>query len=1008
MASLKFQKEAAALFFSVLGQNATAATFDSIGNRIEKNLLSAEDYVGSLLNSAEGKSLYNGKSDFDILSSIYASTYGKTAPADYLSSLLVHSSLEESITTVVNDLLNYSGFEAGMQDAQNNYDQQLNEIMFPSYNAAGGAKGVSDIQALYYLVGIDPVTSTVNTLGSQINSGSKTFVQVATKFIDDRAALKALPNSSLVKLVYTAAYGRTPTDSELVSATSFLANGGSKGQMIVDLINDLRGTVAPTDTAAQQKFLAATTPNAPGFIAALSTQEQVASIFLALPERNVDAQGLSDWSNYLGTNPDLSKVNALTAKLINSVEFQKKGAQLTGNDYIQHVYTAVHGVAATAKQLADYAKLGVDKALIATMIINDLRASTATDAATVTQQHAFEHDIGTSLTYKTAASLSASASGGNATGTVNSGSSHVLSNAETAVLVNALLDANAATTVNLKFADHLANLTINGGSAATVNLSDNGVNSGVAVTVNNGNVTLNASSGDDTVTVTADANLINGLGKFNLGNGDDQLLWDGNAVAGGNNILSADISAQGGTGVNTLSANFLTTSSINNFKEFGKLDLGGYVGAYEGVRGVFNAGMLYDAGSNLKLGNNSYVLSKKADNVIVKNAMYGGSSYDKAKLEVTGNAGADSHVTFDFYQNASRTFDINFAGKGDNSLDAGAITIKSKAVGNWLGTYSGDALTDLGIHSYGQGNVTNKMTLVGKEKDSNLITDIKIDGDHRLALTLENNVDSLFLTKIDASANTAGVDIVSNINAPGASGAAGGAGFLDFLKPIPGLSLIAVAGDIIGGVINGLGSVLGWIGGLFTSGHVPDVAKSYDIIGSAHDDNFTIGNNTFVTTGAGKDVVTLAKSTAKDFSTITDFSAGDTIVDQASGISISSQLPAGQEQTQVKAYGFTGTNALMDIFLEFGQAVLGNVLVRIDSLKKVINIEDGKMEKVGVGGTDSGSYVAFDNNGNKSLDADDTLVFLKGVSYEDAQKLVYSQEVTTNGVQHNVGDLVHG
>lgn len=1003
MASLNFQKEAAALLFSVLGQKATAATFDSIGNRIEKNQLSAEDYVGSLLNSAEGKSLYNGKSDFDILSSIYTSTYGKTASADYLSSLLAHSSLEKSITTVVNDLLNYSGFDAGMQTAQNNYDQQLNEIMFPSYNAGGGAKGVSDIQALYYLVGIDPVSSTVNNLGSQINSGSKTFVQVATKFIDDRAALKALSNSALVKLVYTEAYGRAPTDSELVSATSFLANGGSKGQMIVNLINDLRGNVAPADTAAQQHFLVATTPNAPGFIAALANQEQVASIFLAIPERNVDAQGLSDWSNYLGSNPDLTKVNALTAKLITSVEFQKKGAQLTGNDYIQHVYTAVHGVAATAKQLADYAKLGTDKALIATMIINDLRTSTATDATTVTQQHAFEYDIGTSLTYKTAASLSASASGGNATGTVNSGSSHVLSNAETAVLVNALLDANAATTVNLKFADHLANLTINGGSAATVNLSDNGVNSGVAVTVNNGNVTLNASSGDDVVTVTADANLINGLGKFNLGNGNDQLLWDGNAVAGGNNILNAGISAQGGTGVNTLSANFLTTSSIKNFKEFGKLDLGGYVGAYEGVRGVFNASMLYDARSSL--GNNSYVLSKKADNVIVKNAMYGGSSYDKARLEVTGNAGADSHVTFDFYQNASRTFDLNFAGKGDHSLDAGAITIKSRAVGSWLG-YSGDALTDLRIHSNGQGNVTNKMTLVGKEKESNLISNIKIDGDHRLALKLENSDDSLFLNKVDASANTAGVDIVSNINAATLLNAAGGAGFFAFLKPYPLLSLISAAESLITGALGLIGDAIGWIGGLFTSGNVPKVAQSYDIIGSAYDDNFTIGNNTTLTTGAGKDVVTLAKSTAKDFSTITDFSASDKIVDQASGISVSSQLPAGQEQALVKAYGYTGSNALADILTAVGQAVLGDAIVRVNTLKKIINIEDGKMEKVGVGGTDTGSYIAFDNNGNKSLDADDTLVFLKGVSYADAQKLVYS--LTTNGVQQNVGDLVHG
>ncbi|MBX9332886.1 DUF4214 domain-containing protein, partial [Serratia marcescens] len=158
---------------------------------------------------------------------------------------------------------------------------------------------------------------------------------------------------------------------------------------------------------------------------------------------------------------------SLTTKLLTSVEFQKKGAQLTGTDFIQHVYTGVHGVAATPAQIALYSGL-TDKAAITTAIINDLRNSTATDNTTVAQQHAFEYDIGSSLVYKTAASLTTTAAGGNATGTVNTNSSHVLSNAETAVLTNVQLNANAAATVNLAFADHLANLTINGTAASVV------------------------------------------------------------------------------------------------------------------------------------------------------------------------------------------------------------------------------------------------------------------------------------------------------------------------------------------------------------------------------------------------------------------------------------------------------------------------------------------------------------------------------------------------------------
>ncbi|WP_312425972.1 hypothetical protein [Serratia sp. (in: enterobacteria)] len=54
MASLNFQKEAVALTYAVLGVKLDAATYDSVGSSIEKNQLSAEDYVGALLKSPAG------------------------------------------------------------------------------------------------------------------------------------------------------------------------------------------------------------------------------------------------------------------------------------------------------------------------------------------------------------------------------------------------------------------------------------------------------------------------------------------------------------------------------------------------------------------------------------------------------------------------------------------------------------------------------------------------------------------------------------------------------------------------------------------------------------------------------------------------------------------------------------------------------------------------------------------------------------------------------------------
>ncbi len=1007
MASLNYQKEAAALLYSVLGEKADAATFDSVGNSIEKGQITAESYVDTLLNSAAGVSLYGGKSDLDILNSIYASTYGKAAPEGYLSGLLANSSLETSITTIVNDLLNYSGFDQGTLASQNAYDQQLNTILYPSYDAAGGAQGVADVTALYYLVGIDPVSGTVNSLGSQINAGTLTFEQAASKFVNDRPALKGLSNDAFIKLVFTEGYGRAPTSAELNIYTSFLANGGDRGQLLVNVTNDLRGTVGSNDQGAQQQFLHDTTPHAPGQIADLASQEQVASIFLAIPQRNVDAQGLDDWSSYLGK--DGHSLNSLTAKLITSAEFQKKGAQLSGNDYIQHVFTAVHGTPATAAQLAQYAKLGSDKALITTAIINDLRTSTATDAATVTQQHAFEYDIGTSLTYKTAATLSASAAGGNATGSVNTGTSHVLTNAETAVLVNAVLNADAATTVNLKFADHLADLTINGNKAATVNLSDNGVNTGVDITVNNGNVILNASSGSDDVQVTSAANIATGTAQFNLGNGNDALKWGGNAT-NGYNVVSSSVRANGGNGSDSISANFITkqlttTSSsflgitsykttvgtnAGQFSSFEKIDLGGYIGGTQatlnGAAVSVNSGHQFDFGvitgnatanevaksgsltngpAYSTLGTQGFVLSSFANDVHVIN-ISNLKGADAAQLEVTGDATANSSLDFTFLQNASSKFDINFNAVSNSDVNAGSVSLNSSS-----SLLLGTALSTVNINSNGSGDFINVLNLAS----SSQVTNVNISGNHYLDLDIGSGNGSV--RTIDASSNSAGVDITANV-------AGTGQGIiLNFLDLFP-----------FNGITKAIAALFGF--------------KSDDvhITGTAHDDVISAMGNSYVTGGAGADTFKLLSSTPDAGVTINDFNTHqDTLVDVKSGLALSDNgVINGNNGTQVADYGYSSNDALQSIL---GGILTGGITSTISFINAILGIKDQPLSHVGVVGSSAGSYVLIDNNGDGKLDNGDTLAFLQGVSHQDAAHMFYNNEITTNGVQSNVGDLVH-
>ncbi|HHK8132096.1 TPA: beta strand repeat-containing protein, partial [Serratia marcescens] len=837
-----------------------------------------------------------------------------------------------------------------------------------------------------------PVTSTVITLGTQINTSAQTFSQVANKFVTDRAALNSLSNTDFINKVFNEAYERAPSSSEFSALNAILSGGGTKGDVLINIINGLRGTVGSGDTAAQQFFLNETQPDSAGQLAGLAAREQVASIYLAVPLRNVDAQGLDDWSNYLGKHGNT--FTSLTTKLLTSVEFQKKGAQLTGTDFIQHVYTGVHGVAATPAQIALYSGL-TDKAAITTAIINDLRNSTATDNTTVAQQHAFEYDIGSSLVYKTAASLTTTAAGGNATGTVNTNSSHVLSNAETAVLTNVQLNANAAATVNLAFADHLANLTINGTAASVVSLSTDGVNPGVAVTVNNGNVILNASSGSDNVVVTSTANIATGTAQFNLGAGNDSLHWAGNAVSGGANTVANTVKADGGTGTDSISANFITktvvtnqnalgirtstvTSNANNFSNFEKIDLTGYIGKSVGtlittpligsptttsvttpthtfdfgltngtstVEGTTGGTVTQNAAAT-NLGAQGFVISGLA-NVNVINAAGGNA----AQLEVKGDATSASTLNFTFVQNATDHFNINFDAVSSANVNAGAISLNSSS-----SALLGTALTTVNVASGGTGSFSNILSLAGTNAQ---VQTVNVTGDHALNLTLGSGFSNV--RDINASTNTAGLNLDSS------HGGTGDGIIVQLLNILP-LSVITT--NLLAPVLTALG----------LNGYQMTVEGS-----SAADTLGVIGNTT-LTGGAGANTYNIKASNTQSGVTIKDFnSLKDSIVDvNHGGLTISDNASG----TAVANYGTRSADTL-DALL--GTLVGGLTNGVIGLLGGILGLDSSNSltAKVGVasvvfsgGGNTASSYVIIDNNDNHTLDLNDTVVYLTGQNHQ--------------------------
>ncbi|CAI2135947.1 beta strand repeat-containing protein [Serratia quinivorans] len=963
MASLYYQQQATALAYAVLGRNLDETSYESFGKQLESGSRTTVSFVNALFSGTEGAGKFAGKTDTQILNQVYSNIYKTTADASYIQSLLSSgSSVNSLVTKMVTDVLYYNGFDSATLSAQQKFDTQIDTALYTAASSAAKS-GAADVQAFFYALGSTQVASSINFWGTQIANGSKTTTQVAQSFVNSKAPTSLYSDSQFVSLLYHNAYLRDPSSVETSYYTNKLTAGtATRADVLLEVINTLRGTVIAGDTTAQTQFIKATHVYNAGELPALAFQEQVAALFLGIPDRGVDASGLDTWSKELAYGVNST---TLTNKLLSSSESQSKGANLTGNAFIQHVFTAVHGTAATAAQLATYAALGSDKAVVTLAIINDLRSSTATDSKTVSQQHGYEADIGNSLLYKTAATLTTSAANGNATGTVNSDSSHVLSNAETAVLKNVILNANTATVSNLKFADQLANLTINGTSAATVNLSDNGVNKGVNVTVNNANVVLNASSGADNVTITSTADLAASVPgspskDFNLGAGNDTLKWAGNAAVNGANTVSNGVNGDGGAGTDVLSANFITktvsvgsvfgtttiSSSASQFTNFEKIDLAGYIGkatvsanstatSHTFDYGVFNGSALTETSSVTGFlqqaapsnsGSQGFVLSGLADAVKVINAV-GGTA---AQLEVTGNATAASSVGFTFTQDATNKFDIAFTANGNTDVNAGSINLHSASLFT--------ALNSVNIASGGTGNFNNALTLAG----GNQVNTVKVTGDHHLDLTVGNALSKSGNITIDASGNTAGVNIDAQVVGSGQGGLA------QLINLFPG-------------------------GPIFTSLFL--AGTTVNITGSAAADTFTLRDNTSVTGNGGNDKFIIASSPQATPVSIKDYSYTTNVIqDQKSGLQISNTTTG----TQVGDYGTHSGSAIISLLNGLGGSLTGAFFSSLFGLSN-----NQLNSKVGISTVDNSHFLLIDENNDHLLGSNDTVISLTGGTHAE-------------------------
>ncbi|SQJ11453.1 ABC-type protease/lipase transport system, ATPase and permease components [Serratia rubidaea] len=856
------------------------------------------------------------------------------------------------------------------------------------------------VASIYYAItgNNSPTNTAFNYHSNLLENGEKTTANLAADFLNSAQGQHLYAGKSseqIISQVFSHVYGTSPSSAQVTA----LLNGNSTAQAISTLVNNLLNYDGfDSTTLARQATFENNVDNLiyhnadqlPG----LDYQEQAMSIALATMDRGLFSQSLEAWSQTLAAGG--SQAGLIAAKL-SSPELQRTIGNLDGAELVKQIYTTVHGTAPSAEQIAAYSAQP-NKQSIIEAIINNLRDSTSTNANTATQQHAFEARIGENLLYKTTATLGVAEKGGNATGTINTQAHHQLSNAETAVLKHALLNADKAGSVNLKFADSLNNLTINGNAAATVNLSDNGANSGVNIGVNNGNIKLNASSGNDIVNVSSSANIANGTGTFNLGNGNDSLLWAGNATTGGNSV-SSQISANGGSGTDTISANFITksvattsnilgirsstiTSNADKFSNFEKIDLAGYVGKSSGTLngqavatgshtfdfGLLNGtatvegtsgGSVTQGAKATNLGSQGFELSGKADNVKVINAAGG----DAAALTVTGNAGASSNLEIGFRQNATNKFDISFNATSNKDVDAGSLSLSSSS-----SALGGTSLSTVNIASGGKGDFSNILDLVGTNSQ---VQTLKVTGDHNLDLTLGSGYSNV--RTIDASGNTGGINLDS------AHGGTGDGILVQLLNILP---LSSVTTTLLTPLLNTLG----------LNGY------QMKVTGTDADDSFSLAANTTVTGGSGSNTYELKGSTTKAGITITDFnSAKDSIVDTASGVHLS-----GAAGSSVADYGVRSSD-IMDGLL--GSLVGGLTNGVVGLLGGILGLGNSNSltSKVGIasvafdGGKDA-SYVIIDNNDNGTLDNSDSVIYLTNQNHQSLVNSLHYTDVSVNGV----------
>ncbi|MGK8664841.1 DUF4214 domain-containing protein [Serratia marcescens] len=1048
MSSIFVQRDVAALFYAIIGKKADIKDIDYFSKKLTQENLSLSVLANKLINSELGQSRLSELNEREQVQFIYHNihgTYASEKTLTYLLSLLERRGDLGSLAAYMsNDLLHYSGQESLLQEQQTALIETVNQTLFPSFNSSV-SDGAEWVQGFYYAVKSTMTSDGINYWGNVINSHPEQLNLIAQKFVEGKKTLSNLSDNDFVIKIYENIFGSAPDNDQLQKyITELNINTESRGDVIVRMINDIRNDETSVHADAKAIFLANTHVYAAGELPAPKYQEAITAIYLSIAGYYIDANALDTYSKQLAAGRSESDILAMFSK---QPAFAKASSyQIIFNNLWGRPMTTAESVAIMNESGNDALKATL--AVLAHFRANEsiIAGNGGAPGSYAVQQ--FEQKIGANLNYVKQGILTKSGENGELTGIINNhGVEHIISNAELSMLNDITLNVVKSGTIDISQFNGWHTLTIDGTESVLLKLFAQALNN-INIFLKNPNVTLVSpiTGNNQNIIITADADMAHATGvlRFNFAK-NINVQWQGNSINDGANSVSDTFKIKGYDQGSVLAANLITknvylttgvdgalsgtiATNVGNFTLFPQIDLAGYRGTgsiyvdgqlvgNEG-RHVFDIGLLADPSianihnkdythvTDLKApelwdpawgmpngftGSYGFALSGFADNVTVINVpvdSFMDAPFSQRALEITGNAGENSHITFEYapdyrYKNFSPVMTITFDAKNITHADAGTLSFKTDTV--YIDSDIPEVREFLEISS--KGDAENTLRLEGHD---NHISEINITGDKALNLTIKNNFSEELKSITSHMANSAPLNLTLE------QGGTGGGLFYQVLKQLGGLT--------------GYAAIMSQMAGYQLS--IANDAPTTNGIQANH--LYNVMGNTSLATGQGADTVVFSHSTIDNMVTFNDYEnssaqnaswvEGDNIV--VGDVDRQWLFSAGGSKT----IDLVGSLSLNDLtVLLSGMNVQTNTTPQqlfIELVSKVTQgHSQGTLSEVSALSLNGSYFVIVDKNLNHSLDNDD-IIF--GLTSDNAFKMAHydSPVLEVNGIGSFTHDAV--